>query len=85
VRAAGLLLVTTTLLYLPWMLTSLNDSARWLAWPFAAANLFSLAYGLVLRTIVSVLHQDSPAERMTVVVSDDGHDAALKGAIASCP
>src|SRR5688500_2404379 len=45
VRAAGVLLLVTTLLYLPWMLTSLNEAATWLAWPFAAANVFSLAYG----------------------------------------
>ena len=45
VRAAGLLLLATTLLYLPWMLTSLNHELAWLAWPFAAANVFSLAYG----------------------------------------
>jgi cellulose synthase (UDP-forming) len=123
VRAAGLLLLATTLLYLPWMLTSLNDSAPWLAWPFAAANVFSLAYGLlsvfnawtrqvperrpvragaeprvaviiptcgenvamILRTVVSVLGQDWPADRMTVVVSDDGHDPELEDALASLP
>ena len=45
VRAAGVLLLATTLLYLPWMLASLNEDAAWLAWPFAAANVFSLAYG----------------------------------------
>ena len=27
------------------MLTSLNHELAWLAWPFAAANVFSLAYG----------------------------------------
>ncbi len=123
VRAAGLLLLATTVLYLPWMLTSLNDDLRWLAWPFAAANLFSLAYGalsvfnawrrfvperhplprgaepqvaviiptcgeavpMVLRTIVSVLEQDWPRERLTVVVSDDGHDPALEAATAGLP
>jgi hypothetical protein len=47
VRGAGLLLLFTTLLYLPWMLTSLNERTPWLAYPFAAANVFSLAYGLL--------------------------------------
>jgi cellulose synthase (UDP-forming) len=120
VRVAGLLLLATTVLYVPWMLTSLNDAYPWLAWPFAAANLFSLAYGLlsvvnawsrhvperrpvpagaerhvgvivptcgesvpmVLRTIVSVLDQDWPRDRLTVMVSDDGHDPALRDAVA---
>jgi cellulose synthase (UDP-forming) len=123
VRAAGVLLLVTTLLYVPWMLTSLNEELRWLAWPFAAANLFSLAYGalsvfnawwrhvpqrrplppgaepqvaviiptcgeavpMVLRTIASVLDQDWPGERLTLVVSDDGHDPALKAAVARLP
>jgi cellulose synthase (UDP-forming) len=123
VRAAGVLLLVTTLLYVPWMLTSLNEEVRWLAWPFAAANLFSLAYGalsvfnawwrhvpercplprgaepqvaviiptcgeavpMVLRTIASVLDQDWPAERLTIVVSDDGHDPALEAAVAGLP
>jgi cellulose synthase (UDP-forming) len=123
VRGAGLLLLGTALLYLPWMLTSLNDDARWLAWPFAAANVFSVAYALltvfnswrrqvpdrrqvpagcephvavivptcgeavpmVLRTVISVLEQDWPADRLTVVVSDDGHDAELEAALATLP
>src|SRR5215211_6462185 len=122
-RAAAVLLLATTLLYVPWMLTSLNDELRWLAWPFAAANIFSLAYGglsafnawwrhvperqplppgaempvgviiptcgeavpMVLRTIVSVLQQDWPRDRLTVVVSDDGHDPSLESAVATLP
>jgi cellulose synthase (UDP-forming) len=123
VRAAGVLLLATTLLYLPWMLTSLNHEAAWLAWPFAAANVFSLTYGalsvfnawrrhvpdrrplpagaephvgviiptcgeavpMVLRTVVSVLQQDWPRDRLTIVVSDDGHDPELEGAVARLP
>src|SRR5215203_400898 len=122
-RAAAVLFLATTLLYVPWMLTSLNDELRWLAWPFAAANIFSLAYGalsafnawwrrvperrplppgaempvgviiptcgealpMVLRTVVSVLQQDWPRDRMTIVVSDDGHDPALESAVATLP
>ncbi len=123
VRAAGLLLVATTLLYAPWMLRSLNGDVPWLAWPFAIANLFSLAYGvlavvnawsrkvpkarplphggepdvavivptcgepvpMILRTIASVREQDWPADRLTIVVSDDGHDAVLEAAVADLP
>jgi cellulose synthase (UDP-forming) len=123
VRLAGLVLLATVLFYLPWMLTSLNEKLPWLAWPFAAANLFSMGYAalavwnawsrraparrpvergmephvgviipacgesvpMILRTIVSVLAQDWPADRMTVVVSDDGHDAALAAAVATLP
>jgi cellulose synthase (UDP-forming) len=123
IRAAGLLLVLATISYTPWMLTSLNGGAPWLAWPFAIANVFSLAYGLlavfnawsrkvpdrrplrhgdephvaviiptsrepvpmILRTVASVLEQDWPADRLTVVVSDDGHDPELEDALASLP
>src|SRR5829696_1410509 len=105
------------------MLTSLNHELAWLAWPFAAANVFSLAYGalsvfnawsrrvpdrrpaaagaeppvgviiptcgealpMVLRTVVSVLQQDWPRDRMTIVVSDDGHDPELEAAIGRLP
>lgn len=123
VRAAGLLLVATTLLYAPWMLSSLNGDVPWLAWPFAVVNLFSLAYGLlavfnawsrkvpaplplprgqephvavivptcgepvpmILRTITSMLDQDWPADKLVIVVSDDGHDPALQTAVAELP
>jgi len=123
VRAAGLLLVATTLLYAPWMLMSLQRSTSWLVVPFAVANVFSLAYGLlavinawsrkvpqarllpvgdeprvaviiptcgepvamVLRTIASVFDQQWPADRLTVVVSDDGHDPRLERAVSTLP
>jgi cellulose synthase (UDP-forming) len=123
VRAAGLMLVATTLFYIPWLLSSLNTELPWLAYAFAAANLFTLTSGLltvfnswrryvppprplprgaephvavlvptcgesvpmVLRTVVSILEQDWPADRLTVVVSDDGHDPALERALAPLP
>jgi cellulose synthase (UDP-forming) len=47
VRAAGLLLVAATVLYVPWMLTSLNGALPWLSWPFAVTNLFTMAIGLL--------------------------------------
>jgi cellulose synthase (UDP-forming) len=36
---------------------------------------------MVLRTITSVIEQDWPQQRMVIVVSDDGHDAALAEAL----
>ncbi len=47
VRVAAVLLVATTLFYIPWMLSSLNTELPWLAYAFAAANLFTLASALL--------------------------------------
>ena len=115
-RAAAVFLVIATVFYVPWMWTSLNTEATWLAWPFAITNTFSVLYTLVvvcnqwqrriplpriladgneplvaviiptcrepvrliLRTVQSVYEQDYPAERLVVIVSDDGHDPALR-------
>ncbi len=123
IRIAGLVLVGASLWYVPWMLSSLNPSAVWLAWPFAVANLFTISTGLlavsnawqrsipapaplpagneplvgvivptcgepvpmILRTIVSVLDQDWPQERLAIVVSDDGHDPQLEQALHGWP
>jgi cellulose synthase (UDP-forming) len=40
---------------------------------------------MILRTVTSVLQQDWPEDRLFVVVSDDGHDAALEEALAGTP
>ena len=40
---------------------------------------------MVLRTIRSVLDQDWPAAALVVVVSDDGHDPALRQALQGWP
>ena len=40
---------------------------------------------MILRTVTSVLEQDWPAERLTVIVSDDGHDPLLEEALAAYP
>jgi cellulose synthase (UDP-forming) len=40
---------------------------------------------MVVRTVRSVLDQDWPADRLTVVVSDDGHDPVLREALADLP
>jgi hypothetical protein len=45
IRVAGLILAVATVLYVPWMLGSLNMGVPWLSWPFAVANLFSMAIG----------------------------------------
>ncbi len=47
VRVAGVVLIAATVLYLPWMLTSLNHGIPWLTWPFAVANVFTLAAGVL--------------------------------------
>jgi cellulose synthase (UDP-forming) len=47
VRLAGVMLLVATALYVPWMLSSLNDAVPWLAWPFAITNLFTLATGVL--------------------------------------
>jgi len=123
VRLAGVILVAATAFYLPWMLRSLDGTTPWLSYPFLAANLFTLAAGLlavfngwsrlvpercplprgdepvvavivptcnepvplILRTIQSLYEQDWPADRLVVVVSDDGHDPALEAAVARLP
>jgi cellulose synthase (UDP-forming) len=40
---------------------------------------------MILRTVVSVLDQNWPHERLVVVVSDDGHDPQLEQALQSYP
>ncbi|HET9718539.1 MAG TPA: glycosyltransferase [Solirubrobacteraceae bacterium] len=40
---------------------------------------------MVLRTVVSVLEQDWPTERLHVVVSDDGHNPSLRAALVRWP
>ena len=122
-RVGAVVLAGASLWYVPWMLASLNRHALWLAWPFAVANLFTVAAGLlsvanswqrstpaprplpqgseplvgvivptcgepvpmILRTIVSVLEQDWPLDRLAIVVSDDGHDARLEQALEGWP
>src|SRR6476659_9923576 len=110
-RVAAVVLTTASVWYVPWLFSSLNRSALWLAVPFAAANVFTLISGLVsvcnswqrriphatplaacgepvpmiLRTILSVLEQDWPRERLVIVVSDDGHDASLREQLENWP
>jgi len=47
-RVVGVVLVAVTVFYVPWMLSSLNGSAAWVAVPFAVANSFSVLYMLVI-------------------------------------
>ena len=123
IRTSAVVLALASAWYVPWMLSSFNPHARWLAFPFAAANLFTIVLGLltvfnswqrtapapvsqplgeepwvgvivptcgepipmILRTIVSVLEQDWPVERLVIVVSDDGHDPRLRDELERWP
>jgi cellulose synthase (UDP-forming) len=40
---------------------------------------------MILRTVVSVLEQDWPPDRLLVIVSDDGHDPSLASALEPYP
>jgi cellulose synthase (UDP-forming) len=122
-RVTGLLYIVASALYVPWLLSVLDRSLPWLAWPFLAANAVTLtATGLsivnnwqrsapesrplasgdeplvgiiipccgepvpmILRTILSVFEQDWPHDRLTVMITDDGHDPALEAAVAALP
>ena len=46
-RAAAIVLAAASVWYVPWMLGSLNPGALWIAWPFAVANVFTIATGLL--------------------------------------
>jgi cellulose synthase (UDP-forming) len=46
-RAAALVLAAARVWYVTWMLSSLNHGALWIGWPFALANLFTIATGLL--------------------------------------
>lgn len=74
VRGAGLLLVLTTLLYAPWMLSSLNGDVPWLAWPLAVANVFWLAYGLL--AVVDAWSRRIP-EACPLAYGDEPHVAVI--------
>jgi cellulose synthase (UDP-forming) len=41
--------------------------------------------GMILRTVESILAQDWPVDRITIIVSDDGHDPLLKDSLAPYP
>ncbi len=122
-RVSAVVLAVASAWYVPWLFSSLNPGAIWLAVPFAAANLFTICLGLltvanswarttptpvlqpvgkeplvgvivptcgepiamILRTITSVLEQDWPADRLVIVVSDDGHDPRLRDELERWP
>jgi cellulose synthase (UDP-forming) len=42
-RCAGIAYLISAAIYMPWLFSSLNRHLPWLAWPFLAANLFTLA------------------------------------------
>jgi cellulose synthase (UDP-forming) len=43
VRCAGIAYLVSAAIYVPWLFSALNRGLPWLAWPFLAANLFTLA------------------------------------------
>jgi cellulose synthase (UDP-forming) len=47
VRCAGIAYVISAMVYLPWLFASLDRHLPWLAWPFLAANLLTLATTLL--------------------------------------
>ena len=61
-RAAGAFLGVSAVFYLPWLLTSLNPSVPWLAWPFAVASVFTIAYALL--SIVNSWWRTVPQPRL---------------------
>ena len=47
VRCAGIAYLVSAAIYIPWLFSALNRQLPWLAWPFLAANLFTLATTLL--------------------------------------
>jgi cellulose synthase (UDP-forming) len=118
-RWAGAVLLGLTILYVSWLVRSVNRDALWLSVPFVVASVSVLigsllhwcnnwerhsptlhsvrrgeepdvaviipTYGepvdMVMRTLASVLDQDYPSARLTVVVSDDGRSAQMEAAV----
>jgi cellulose synthase/poly-beta-1,6-N-acetylglucosamine synthase-like glycosyltransferase len=75
-----------------WLLSIFNAWSRWVPEPRRVAAGAEPVVGviiptcgepvpMVLRTIISVLEQDWPRDRLVVVVSDDGHDPELEAAV----
>jgi cellulose synthase (UDP-forming) len=75
-----------------WLLSVVNAWSRWVPEPRRVAAGAEPMVGviiptcgepvrMVLRTVVSVLEQDWPRDRLVVVVSDDGHDPELEAAV----
>ena len=79
VRAAGALVLATMLAYLPWMLSSLNTHAWWLAVPFAAANLLSAACAAL-----SVINNWQRRVTPPRLLAADGHEPAVGVIIPTC-
>jgi cellulose synthase (UDP-forming) len=60
-RIAAVVLAAASVWYVPWMLRSLNWSVLWIAGPFAAANLFTIATGLL--SVANSWWRSTPAPR----------------------
>jgi cellulose synthase (UDP-forming) len=60
-RAAAIVLAAASVWYVPWMLSSLNPGSLWIAWPFAVANLFTIATGLL--SVANSWRREAPQPR----------------------
>ena len=58
IRVSAVVLAMASAWYVPWMLSSFNPHALWLAFPFAAANLFTIVLGLL--TVANSWHRSIP-------------------------
>lgn len=74
-RVAAIVLAAASVWYLPWMLHSLNPSALWIAWPFAVANVFTIATGLL--SVANSWWRSAPMPRPRA----ESADAPLVGVI----
>lgn len=74
-RAAAIVLAAASAWYLPWMLRSLNPDALWIAWPFAVANTFTIATGLL--SVANSWSRSAPPPRLL----DGSDDLPLVGVI----
>lgn len=61
IRVAGILLLVTTIWYLPWALSNLNRNALWLSVPFAIASLMVVVMTLI--TVANHWHYSRPERR----------------------
>jgi cellulose synthase (UDP-forming) len=47
VRAAGLVLIVASAIYVPWLIASANRSLPWLTWPFVVTNIFTITTSML--------------------------------------
>jgi cellulose synthase (UDP-forming) len=67
-RLTAIVLAGASVWYLPWMLRSLNPAALWIAWPFAVANVFTIASGLL--SVANSWSRSAPLPRLLAEASE---------------